>query len=170
MGHTGEDLIRRSDSVMSTDRLHAIVTRLVSVIGQSGTPPRPAWFLSCTSKNPNLDAPVAATCVSWRTMIATCANPACNVPFRYFRTGKIFILEANDADPSSRADLPKRRIEYFWLCGKCAPAMHLMRMMDGAVAICQPSRPPDPLVALRIAFAHEATPCLRAPRPNAIST
>jgi hypothetical protein len=37
-------------------------------------------------------------------MIATCANPACNVPFRYFRSGKIFMLEANHVDPGSRTD------------------------------------------------------------------
>jgi hypothetical protein len=28
-----------------------------------------------------------------------------------------------------------RRIEYFWLCGKCCSAMHLMRGRDGAVRI-----------------------------------
>lgn len=52
---------------------------------------------------------------------------------------------------------PRRRIEYFWLCGECAPAMLLMRTTDGSVSICQPSRPSDPLVALRIAFAREVT-------------
>ena len=91
-------------------------------------------------------------------MIATCANPACNVPFFYFRSGKIFVLEANDVDPRSKTDPPKRRIEHFWLCGKCAPAMHLIGTTDGAVTICQSPRPFDPLVALRIAFAREVTP------------
>jgi hypothetical protein len=90
-------------------------------------------------------------------MIATCANPACNVPFRYFRFGKIFMLEANDVDARSRTDPPKRRIEYFWLCGECAPALHLMRTTDGAVTICQSPRSSDPLGALRIAFAREVT-------------
>jgi hypothetical protein len=80
-------------------------------------------------------------------MVSTCANPACNVPFRYFRRGKIFILEGNNVDPRSKTDPPKRRIEYFWLCGKCAPAMHLMRTSDRAVTICQLPRPSDPLVA-----------------------
>jgi hypothetical protein len=85
-------------------------------------------------------------------MIATCANPACNVPFFYFRIGKIFVLEANGVDPRSRIDSPKRGIEYFWLCGKCAPTMHLMRTTDGAVSICQRPRLFDPPVALRIAL------------------
>jgi|CZKR01.1.fsa_nt_gi hypothetical protein len=89
-------------------------------------------------------------------MIAKCANPACNVPFRYFHSGKIFMLEANDGDPRSRADPPKRRIEYFWLCGECTPAMHLMRTTDG-VTLGQSHGPSDPFVAQRIAFAREAT-------------
>ena len=96
-------------------------------------------------------------------MIATCANPACNVPFRYFRSGKIFVLNANDVDPRSRTDFPKRRIEYFWLCGECGPAMRLMRTTDGTVTICQPPRPSDPLGALRIAIAREVT-WLKAPK------
>jgi len=96
-------------------------------------------------------------------VIATCANPACNVPFHYFRSGKIFVLEANDRDPRSRTDPPKRRIEYFWLCGECAPAMHLKRTTDGAVSICQSPQPSDPLVASRIAFAREVT-WLTAPK------
>jgi hypothetical protein len=75
--------------------------------------------------------------------VVKCANPACNVPFRYFRTGKIFMLEANDGDPRSRADPPKRRIEYFWLCGECTPGMHLMRTTDG-VTLCQSHGPSDP--------------------------
>jgi len=70
-------------------------------------------------------------------MIATCANPACNEPFRYFRSGKIFMLEANYRDPGSRTDRSKRRIEYFWLCEACAPAMHLMRTTNGAVTLYQ---------------------------------
>ena len=87
-----------------------------------------------------LHGPAATTTVfPGVTMIATCANPACNIPFRYFRSGQIFMVEANDnhVDPRSRADHPKRRIEYFWLCGECAPTMHLMRTTDGAVIICQ---------------------------------
>jgi len=85
-------------------------------------------------------------------MIATCSNPACNVPFRYFRSGKIFMLEANDVDPKSTTDPPKRRIEFFWLCGEFAPVMDLMRTTDGEVTICQSPRPSGSLVALRIAF------------------
>ena len=66
--------------------------------------------------------------------------------------------------------LSKRRIEYFWLCGECAPAMHLMRTTDGAVALCQSPRSSDPLGALRIAFAREMTsPVLKHRRFSGIS-
>ncbi len=91
-------------------------------------------------------------------MIATCANPACNVPFVYFRSGKIFVLEANAVDPKSRTNAPPRRIEYFWLCGKCSPTMQLMRTTDGAVSVCQRLRPSDPSRALRIVFPGEGMP------------
>lgn len=70
-------------------------------------------------------------------MITACANPSCNAPFFYFRSGKIFVLEANGMGPRSKLDSSRRGIEYFWLCGQCAPAMHLMRTTDGAVRICQ---------------------------------
>jgi hypothetical protein len=97
-------------------------------------------------------------------VIAMCANPACNIPFHYFRSGQIFMVDADDVDPRSRTDHPKRRIEHFWLCGECAPTTHLMRTSDGAVTICQAPRPSDPAVALRIAFAREVTPWIRAPK------
>jgi hypothetical protein len=103
-------------------------------------------------------------------MVSTCANPACNVPFRYFRSGKIFMFEANDVDTRSRTDPPERRIEYFWLCGECAPAMYLMRTTDGAVTLCQPPRPSGPLGALRIAFAGEVTSPGLEQRKSGIST
>ena len=122
----------------------------VSLIGQSEV---------CASKDQRIRSLWACSgnCVSGRTMIATCSNPACNVPFLYFRSGKIFVLEANDVDPKSTTDPAKRRIELFWLCGECAPGMDLMRTTDGEVTICQSPRPSGSLVALRIACAFEVT-------------
>lgn len=140
-----------SDTLMPTDRLDAIVTyapfRLLVRVK------------SCASKDQRIRSLWACSgnCVSGRTMIATCSNPACNVPFLYFRSGKIFVLEANDVDPKSTTDPAKRRIELFWLCGECAPGMDLMRTTDGEVTICQSPRPSGSLVALRIAFAFEVT-------------
>jgi len=90
-----------------------------------------------------------------RTMIATCANPACSIPFLYFRSGRIFILEAADIDPRSGADHPIRRIEYFWLCGKCSSTLRPMRTADGTVAIGPLPVPPEPMTALKIVFSRE---------------
>ena len=136
------------DTLMPTDRLDAIVTY---------APFRSSVRVkSCTSKNPKSWAG-SGNCVSGRTMIATCSNPACNAPFLYFRSGKIFMFEASDVDPKSTTDPPKRRIEFFWLCGECAPGMDLMRTTNGEVTICQSPRPSGSPVALRIAFAREVT-------------
>ena len=49
-------------------------------------------------------------------MTAKCANPSCNEPFHYFRTGKIYLIDA----PTAKSALHERRPpEYFWLCGEC---------------------------------------------------
>jgi hypothetical protein len=154
--HSGEDLIRRSDALMPTDRSTPFVTGSVSLSGRVNTSTT-SVVCPAPPKNVSSMAGPPGNCVFGRTMIATCANPARNVHFRYFRSGKIFMLEASDVDPRWRTDPPKRRIEYFWLCGECAPAMHLMRTTDGAVAICESPRSSDPLGPLRIAFALEVT-------------
>jgi hypothetical protein len=88
-------------------------------------------------------------------MIATCANPACSRPFLYFRTGRIFILETVDIDPRSGVDHPIRRMEYFWLCGKCSSTLHPVRTANGTVAIGPLPVPPEPMAALRIVFSRE---------------
>lgn len=104
-------------------------------------------------------------------MIATCTNPACNEPFRYFRSGKIFMLEADDVDHGSRTDPSKCRIEYFWLCGECAPAMRLMRTADGAVILCQSPGFLNRLRPYGSRFRSEVTsPGLKHQRFSGIST
>jgi hypothetical protein len=61
-------------------------------------------------------------------MVSKCANPGCSTPFLYLHEGKLFRFEtgvgnglAFGADPSER--LPMRRIEFFWLCDRCAGRM-----------------------------------------------
>jgi len=56
-------------------------------------------------------------------MLRKCANPACTVPFRSLREGKLFIAEgpADHQDTgveSLRKKLPRR--EHFWLCDPCS--------------------------------------------------
>lgn len=56
-------------------------------------------------------------------MLHKCANPACIVPFRSMREGKLFLAETfpkdlNESSSSTRRKL--RRREHFWLCDGCA--------------------------------------------------
>jgi hypothetical protein len=56
-------------------------------------------------------------------MVSKCANPVCSASFRYFREGRLFEIEvtsAKRADPSSSERKPHRKVEYFWLCSRCA--------------------------------------------------
>ena len=47
-------------------------------------------------------------------MVAKCANPSCNVPFRHLSEGRLFQFETAVG-----------KYEYFWLCAECAPKMSL---------------------------------------------
>jgi hypothetical protein len=57
-------------------------------------------------------------------MLRKCANPACTVPFRSLREGKLFLAEASphSAEPASDAQRRKKlpRREHFWLCQACS--------------------------------------------------
>lgn len=55
-------------------------------------------------------------------MTTHCANPDCGTRFRYFRSGKIFLIDfrANGTLGSHNRDM-----EYFWLCGDCSAKMRV---------------------------------------------
>jgi hypothetical protein len=67
-------------------------------------------------------------------MTAKCANPSCSQPFLYFRSGKIFLIEAPSSQPSSR-DGVRKAPEYFWLCGECSRTMRVVLDPMGAATI-----------------------------------
>jgi hypothetical protein len=69
-------------------------------------------------------------------MLAKCANPACTAPFLYLREGKLYQIETRTEIPSKAGEQiqgatakgerkPARRLEFFWLCGRCARQMTL---------------------------------------------
>lgn len=91
------------------------------------------------------------------TMVTSCANPACNAPFHYFRSGKIFSLETEDRNCKSKASVPERRIEYFWVCGKCLSSIPLAQLTDEEACVGQSFRAADPRVTLRVALALETS-------------
>lgn len=63
-------------------------------------------------------------------MLSKCANPVCAAPFHYFREGKLYQFEINlstegDLSPQPEVRKPVRKVEHFWLCGRCAASMKL---------------------------------------------
>ena len=67
-------------------------------------------------------------------MLAKCANPSCHAPFLYLREGKLYQMQVGAEVPRSapapndQPDLAAerktaRRLEFFWLCGRCAQRM-----------------------------------------------
>lgn len=55
-------------------------------------------------------------------MLHKCANPACSVPFRSLREGKLFLAETFPSDLSTFDGNRRkmRRREHFWLCDACS--------------------------------------------------
>jgi hypothetical protein len=64
-----------------------------------------------------------------------CANPACAIPLRYLRDGRLFQFEVRRKFPiaeqlpgnqsPSAAERWVRKVSHFWLCGKCASTLTL---------------------------------------------
>ena len=59
-------------------------------------------------------------------MLSKCANPACTTPFQYLHEGKLFQFEVSNPGPRLvEENSSARKVEYFWLCGRCAVTMTL---------------------------------------------
>jgi hypothetical protein len=55
-------------------------------------------------------------------MLHKCANPACKVPFRSLREGKLFLAETCPSELSAVFEGNRRKLrrrEHFWLCDTC---------------------------------------------------
>jgi hypothetical protein len=76
-------------------------------------------------------------------MVSKCANPGCSAPFLYLRQGRLFCMETSaplrDEAPSFGADPTlerrSRRLEFFWLCEDCAPAVTLQYTPGSGVRV-----------------------------------
>jgi hypothetical protein len=70
-------------------------------------------------------------------MLSKCANPACSMPFRYLRDGKLFEIEtklsAEEGETGSKK--ASRRVEFFWLCGDCSAELTLIQDQEKGVII-----------------------------------
>ena len=64
-------------------------------------------------------------------MTSHCANPACAVPLRYLRDGRIFQFEVRRGFSQASDDKPitigdrMGCISHFWLCGRCSSTLTL---------------------------------------------
>jgi hypothetical protein len=62
-------------------------------------------------------------------VVSNCANPACAVPLRYLRDGRLFQFEirphASEEQPSPARRIP-RQVSHFWLCGECSSKLTLV--------------------------------------------
>jgi hypothetical protein len=58
-------------------------------------------------------------------MVSKCANSGCESAFRYFRGGKLFLIEPGSLHPTPAPDYHENlpRSEYFWLCERCSRAL-----------------------------------------------
>ena len=73
-------------------------------------------------------------------MLDKCSNPTCRASFRYLNDGLLFRIES---DTAKRETLLKK-LEYFWLCNRCALGMSLRLANDATVqmiAACDSLRP-----------------------------
>lgn len=71
-------------------------------------------------------------------MVNNCANPQCNKPLHYLRDGRIFVFDVL-GDGLGMDGKRARHVEHYWLCGDCAPSLHLERdSIDGIKILPRP--------------------------------
>ncbi len=58
-------------------------------------------------------------------MLAKCANPSCPNRFHYLRDGRLFQMETGLGPQPVGEKKQTHKIEYFWLCNRCAGEMTL---------------------------------------------
>lgn len=75
-------------------------------------------------------------------MVSKCANPECEVLFRYFHQGQLFRLETESGYERRRGmgiddglKKPLRRVEFYWLCPACAAKMTLVSKKNVGVHV-----------------------------------
>lgn len=58
-------------------------------------------------------------------MLSKCANPSCDTPLHYLRDGKVFQVEMMGRPVPIDQRRALRRVEHFWLCGRCSESQTL---------------------------------------------
>jgi len=67
--------------------------------------------------------------IEYLQLVSHCANPACAVPLRYLRDGRLFQFEVRQQTAKDQvSDFRKasHRVSHFWLCGECSSKLTLV--------------------------------------------
>jgi hypothetical protein len=67
-------------------------------------------------------------------MLSKCANPGCSESFRYLGEGRLFQVERTVKVESSGSK-SARKVEHYWLCGRCSQEMRIGILENEAILI-----------------------------------
>lgn len=85
-------------------------------------------------------------------MLGKCANPSCDIPFRYLRGGKLYLVDLANTAGEEHADSFGRhqphQTSYFWLCDDCSARMSVVMNREGA-AVIQPNTSQNAVLAAK---------------------
>lgn len=68
-------------------------------------------------------------------MVSECANPQCATPFRYLTKGSLLAMKSY-----KRANEAGSKVEWFWLCERCAPWYEIWSLPSGDARCMNRSR------------------------------
>src|SRR5579872_7053802 len=72
-------------------------------------------------------------------MISRCANPACNRPFHYLRSGRLYRFDGRTTSANAVYSIsPSHMSVFFWLCKECASKLSLR--FDGSAVEVVPTQ------------------------------
>lgn len=79
-------------------------------------------------------------------MVHQCANPGCGKPLRYLHEGRIFVFDLPDPNvPVPAHGRRARRLQSFWLCGRCSEVMVLEQTAEMQVRVAAKTKMADVL-------------------------
>jgi len=100
----------------------------------------------CGSTEPALGSPIPY--VSEVSMVAQCANPACNRLFRELSKGRLFLLPPITGDSSYWTWSAGKLADHcYWLCPECDPTHTITRIESGVVVSVRDPGTPYPAPA-----------------------
>ncbi len=71
-------------------------------------------------------------------MVGKCANPDCSTPFKYFRDGRLFLIELKQGSGNNMGSSFAEHagpLHYFWLCSDCCRKLTLVPDQERGVRL-----------------------------------